>query len=62
METKSAKNGVKKEKKKIEHKKVIIAVIMIAVAFFGSFLVFFILQVTLNTESPIAGFSPTDPS
>ena len=47
------KNANEKDKKSIPHKKVIIAVVMICVAFFGSFLVFFILQISLNTESPI---------
>ncbi|NVM16717.1 MAG: signal peptidase I [Candidatus Lokiarchaeota archaeon] len=47
------KNTNGKVKKPIPHKKVIIAVVMITIAFFGSFLVFFILQVSLNTESPI---------
>ena len=47
------KNAEEKVKKPIPHKKVIIAVVMIFVAFFGSFLVFFILQVSFNTESPI---------
>lgn len=53
MERKNPKNGTQKVKKKFEHKKVIIALVMIVVAFFGSFFVFFILKITLNTESPI---------
>ncbi|MFX1289101.1 MAG: signal peptidase I, partial [Promethearchaeota archaeon] len=47
------KNANEKGKKPIPHKKVIIAVAMIILAFFGSFFVYFILQVTLNTETPI---------
>ena len=47
------KNATEKVKKPIPHKKIIIAVILIAIAFFGAFFVFFILQVALNTESPI---------
>lgn len=47
------KNATEKVKKPIPHKKVIIAVVLIAVAFFGSFFVYFILQVALNTESPV---------
>lgn len=47
------KNAEEKLKKHIPHKKVIIAVVMIFVAFFGSFLVYFVLQVSFNTESPI---------
>jgi len=37
----------------VPHKKVIIAVVMICIAFFGSFLLYFSLQVALNTEAPI---------
>jgi signal peptidase len=47
------KNATKKEKKPVSKKKIIIAVVMISVAFFGSFLVYFILQISFNTESPI---------
>ena len=47
------KNATKKEKKPVSRKKIIIAVVMISVAFFGSFLVYFILQISFNTESPI---------
>jgi len=43
----------KKEKKPASRKKIIIAVVMISIAFFGSFLVYFILQISFNTESPI---------
>jgi signal peptidase len=47
------KNAPEKVKKPIPHKKIIVAVVLIAVAFFGSFGVYFILQVALNTESPV---------
>ena len=47
------KNAEEKVKKPIPRKKVIIAVVMIVIAFFGSFLVYFILQISFNTESPI---------
>ncbi|MHA1242384.1 MAG: signal peptidase I [Promethearchaeota archaeon] len=47
------KNATKKEKKQVSRKKIIIAVVMISVAFFGSFLIYFILQISFNTESPI---------
>ncbi len=47
------KNATEKEKKPVSRKKIIIAVVMISIAFFGSFLVYFILQVSFNTESPI---------
>ena len=55
MDTNNLKNSNKKEKEKkpISHKKVIIAVVMISIAFFGSFLLYFGLQVALNTEAPI---------
>jgi len=46
-------NAKEKAKKPIPHKKIIIAVVMIVIAFFGSFLVYFILQISFNTESPI---------
>ena len=47
------KNAEEKVKKPIPHKKIIIAVVMIVIAFFGSFLVYFILQISFNTEAPI---------
>ena len=47
------KNATKKEKKPVSRKKIIIAVVMISVAFFGSFLVYFILQISFNTDTPI---------
>ena len=47
------KNTTEKEKKPVSRKKIIIAVVMISVAFFGSFLVYFILQISFNTETPI---------
>ena len=55
MDTNNLKNSKEKEKEKkpISHKKVIIAVVMICIAFFGSFLLYFGLQVALNTEAPI---------
>ncbi|MEJ2296796.1 MAG: signal peptidase I, partial [Candidatus Lokiarchaeota archaeon] len=42
--------GIKKSKSR---KKIIIAVITISIAFFGSFFIFFILQVSLNTQTPV---------
>ena len=55
MDTNNLRNSRKKEKEKkpISHKKIIIAAVMICIAFFGSFLIFFGLQVALNTEAPI---------
>ena len=43
----------KEEEKPKSNKKIIIAVVTIAIAFFGSFFAFFIMQITLNTETPI---------
>jgi len=45
-----AENTVKKSKNK---KRIILAVITISIALFGSFFLFFILQLTLNTQTPI---------
>lgn len=42
-----------KEKGSKNKKRIILAVITISIAFFGSFFVFFILQITLNTETPV---------
>lgn len=55
MDTNNLSNSKKKEKEKkpLSHKKVIIAVVMIFIAFFGSFFAYLILQVVLNTEAPI---------
>ena len=50
---KKMKNATKREKKPVSRKKIIIAIVMISIAFFGSFLVYFILQISFNTESPI---------
>ncbi len=53
MKENSSETIPKKEKKPISKKKVIIAVVMICVAIFGSFFIYFILQVALNTETPV---------
>lgn len=55
MDTNTLSNSKKKEKEKKpkSHKKVIIAVVMICIAFFGSFFAYLVLQVALNTEAPI---------
>jgi signal peptidase len=55
MDTNNLKNSKKKEieRKPVSHKKVIIGVVMIFIAFFGSFLLYFGLQVALNTDAPI---------
>ena len=53
MDTNNLKNSKEKGKNPISHKKVIIAVVMISIAFFGSFILYFGLQVVLNTKAPI---------
>ncbi|MFX0058696.1 MAG: signal peptidase I [Candidatus Hodarchaeota archaeon] len=53
MDKKDLTTNKKEEKKPLPKKKVIIAVVMICFAFFGSFLVYFILQITLNSETPV---------
>lgn len=53
MKENGPKLSSEKEKKKVSKKKVIIAISMIALAFFGSFLLYFILQISLNTETPV---------
>ena len=40
-------------KKPVIKKKVIVAVLLISFAFFGSFIIYFVLQVSLNTQTPI---------
>jgi len=51
--SKIKKLNAEKEKKPVSRKKIIIAAVMISIAFFGSFLVYFILQISFNTETPI---------
>ncbi|MHA1669481.1 MAG: signal peptidase I [Promethearchaeota archaeon] len=53
METTSKKTPSENNKKPVIKKKVIIAVILISFAFFGSFIIYFVLQVSLNTQTPI---------
>ena len=53
MERKKDKSSSKAKKEKKSNKKVIIAVIIISFAFFGSFIIYYILQVTLNTPNPM---------
>ncbi len=51
VRTRSRKD--KKEKKPISKRKAILAVILIALAFSGSFIIYFILQITLRTSTPM---------
>ncbi|MFX0031847.1 MAG: signal peptidase I [Candidatus Hodarchaeota archaeon] len=53
MKENSLKENSDKEKKPISKRKIIIAIGMIFIAFFGSFLIYFILQISLNTETPV---------
>jgi len=53
METRKPKKTTKEKLKSLPKKKIIIAVVMISIAFFGSFFVYFILQISLNTETPV---------
>ena len=53
MERKKLRSSSKAKKEKNSKKKIIIAVIIISFAFFGSFIIYFILQVTLNTQTPM---------
>lgn len=53
METSNKKTPSEDNKKPFIKKKVIIAVLLMSFAFFGSFIIYFILQVSLNTQTPI---------
>jgi len=47
------KKKSKDEKAPVSKKKIIISVFIILFAFFGSFILYFILQISLNTETPM---------
>lgn len=47
------KRKPKDTKEPVSKKKIIISVFCILFAFFGSFIIYFILQITLNTETPM---------
>ncbi|MFX1438391.1 MAG: hypothetical protein ACFFAA_14540, partial [Promethearchaeota archaeon] len=57
MEKKHLKTGLikkkVKEKQSISIRKIITAIVLIALAFSGSVLIYFILQVSLNTNIPM---------
>jgi len=53
MENKPDSEPESKIKESKNKKRIILAVITISIAFFGSFFLFFILQITLNTETPV---------
>jgi len=53
MERKKLKKLSKEEESSNRKKKIIVAVIILTIAFSGSFIIFFILQVSLGTKSPM---------
>lgn len=53
MNSKSIVKGSKNDKKPLPKKKIIIAVILIMGSFLGSFLLYFFLQIGLNTKIPV---------
>ncbi len=54
MERKNLKHKTEKEKREpISKKKLAISVFLIGFAFFGSYLIYFILQIALNTSTPM---------
>jgi len=53
MQNNDLKHNLKKEKQKKITKKVIVSIALISFAFVGSFLIYFVLQISLNTETPI---------
>jgi len=48
-----SKDKSKEKKKPITKKKIIVAVLCILFAFFGSFIIYFILSISLNTDTPM---------
>ena len=53
MKSKNPNSISKKKNKPVSKKKIIIGACLIAFAFFGSFLIYFVLQVSLNTQNPM---------
>jgi signal peptidase len=53
MERRKIKAPIKKEKKPSVKRKIIVTVILLGTAFSGAFLIYFIMQVALNTETPM---------
>ncbi|MFX1257608.1 MAG: signal peptidase I [Promethearchaeota archaeon] len=55
MQRKNIRKKTSKDKRKpIQKKKIFFSVFTICFAFFGSFLIYFILQIALNTKTPLA--------
>lgn len=53
MERRKIKSPVKKEKRPSTKRKIIVTAILLVTAFSGAFLVYFIMQVALNTNTPM---------
>lgn len=53
METSSMKKTFKEKFKSFNKKKLIVSILLISIAFFGSFFLYFILQISLNTQTPV---------
>lgn len=53
MEKTNYKKSEVEEKTPISKKKIIVGVILICFAFFGSFIIYFVMQVALNTQYPM---------
>lgn len=53
MENNYKKQNLEKNKKRTSRKKIITSIILIALAFSGSFLIYFIMQISLNTKLPM---------
>ena len=53
METSSRNKTIKDKLKSFKNKKIIGSILLIVIAFFGSFFVYFILQISLNTQTPV---------
>ena len=53
MERRKIKAPIKQEKKPSTKRKIIVTAILLVLAFSGAFLIYFIMQVALNTENPM---------
>ncbi|MHA1988180.1 MAG: signal peptidase I [Promethearchaeota archaeon] len=53
MERRKIKAPIKKEKKHSTKRKIIVTVILLTTAFSGAFLIYFIMQLALNTNNPM---------
>ena len=53
MVSKKVKAPVKKEKSASRKRKIIVTVILISLAFSGAFIIYFVMQFSLNTKTPM---------